>query len=179
MESIYPALINSIVTIIGVWLAFLWNRSISRKHRNIIAVTQLVKDFYHDLNYVTLRIKSYRFVHKMEPEQCNWKTIMGYISSPDSDQDKVAALTAVNRTAAFYMEVRSLIRENEVNIDMLRSLFGYNYTVYWNCIRKKIRDASNNDSDKELFEQIDELLINAEPCNFDAFNELNPEPGIK
>jgi hypothetical protein len=105
----------------------------------------------------------------MEKDDCDWKKIMARISDPDIDPKEVAALTAVNRTAAFYMSVRGLIDRAEVDIDMLRSLFGYNYTRYWNCLRKRIRDASSDDMDEGLFEPIDELRISEEPCTCEEF----------
>ncbi len=74
-----------------------------------VAVTQLVKDFYHDLPYVELRIRSLRLIANLPKEECNWKRLMARISHPDTDPEQREMLVAVNRTAAFYLVVRGLI----------------------------------------------------------------------
>ncbi len=126
--QVKAALITSFFILVGFGV----NAWLNWKHRNIVAVTQLVKDFYHDLPYVELRIRSLRLIANLPKEECNWKRLMARISHPDTDPEQREMLVAVNRTAAFYLVVRGLIEKHEVNKTMLRSLFGYNYTVYWN-----------------------------------------------
>jgi hypothetical protein len=182
-----PQVDAAIITSIFILVGFGVNAWLNRKHRNIVVVTNLVKDFYHDIAYVELRIKSYCLIAKMSDEDCNWRKVMARIASGQTAEPDAQVLVAVNRTAAFYLAVRGLIQQREVNVEMLRSLFGYNYTVYWNCVREKIWSASNKQQDKELFAEIPELLIRgAERCDLKtvckdpavSLPEHGAQPGI-
>jgi hypothetical protein len=153
-------LISASVTLVAGLIAVAYNICISRKHRNIIAVMQLARDFYQDSAFIEHRATSWSILRTLNEDECDYQKIVATLVSEDEKSQKKNAFIALNRTAAFYMSVRNLVQWQEVNIPMLRDLFGYNYNVFWNPVRERIQRHSSHPKDKELFSAIPELEDN-------------------
>lgn len=164
-----------------------YSRSIQKENRSIIAVIQLNKDFYQDNKFIQDRLSLWRKFNYLKENKSNCTFIFretlnslgkegNHKSQKYFDDNEIVAL---NRTASFYHQINELIVDNKIDIEKLERFFNFNYTYYWEPIRKQFEldgIASKFDIDQKmannLFVCIPELSIKLSSDEKKTFRKL-------
>lgn len=112
------AVFSFLVSIVSIAI----NSSIHKKNRSVNTVIQLNKDFYQNHDFTEHRLKLWATFNELKNTDFKWDFI-AIIQSIKNNDGKltVGEIVALNRTAAFYNNIVQLIKENEINIEILRN----------------------------------------------------------
>ncbi|WP_335991435.1 hypothetical protein [Pseudoalteromonas sp. CH_XMU1449-3] len=160
MESYIAILISAGFTSIIGSIAVIVNFRINQRNRKINNTLQLAKDFDQDHSFVKVRMFMWEKFLDLPKNNYDWEDLIIEYQSNKKSPELVNItdndLIALNRVAAFYKMIAGLIENNEVDIRLLRSLFGYNYNRFWQPLRDKF-ETHTNKNDRPLFVKIPEL----------------------
>ena len=139
----------ALITIIIAIAAIVVNFLINQKNRKTNNAFQLSRDYFHDKEFVEMRLVLWVELKDLKNEEHNLESILKNINNENPPLSK-QSIVALNRVSAFFSTLNSLEKENEVNLKVLKKSFGYNYLEYWNKHREQFEKYSNN---KDLFEK--------------------------
>ena len=158
-----PALVVQILALLVASIALIVNFVSHKNNRSINTVIQLNKDFYQNQDFNRDRLNLWAKYKNLEKTnfKFDFTKILESIQDNDNNNDNIKLnaneIIALNRTVAFYYAIRILIKKKQIDIEMVKNLFGYNYVHYWNPIRKKLEKDSKYPLDKEVLKEIPEL----------------------
>lgn len=157
MENGGMILVSACLTVSVAVIAIIVNRIVNQRNRNISTVMQLTKDFYQDSQFTRDRLKLWGKLEKLPDSDFDYKKFLEWVQNDQTSLIKIDEVVALNRTAAFYHAVGALIDRREVDMNLLKHFFGYNYNRFWNPYRKKFVENSTISLDQAFFKPIKEL----------------------
>lgn len=160
MESYIAILISSGFATAAATVAVVVNYRTNQRNRKINNTLQLSKDFDQDYSFIEGRMFMWEKFLELSKSHYDWEDLIVKYQSetrcPELKDISKEDLIALNRVAAFYKMIAGLVANDEVDIPLLRSLFGYNYNRFWQPLRDKF-ESNTNRNDRALFVEIPEL----------------------